>query len=77
MAQFEYAIYGLIMDDIAHCVRVNKHARKKRKISLFWALFREVEKKFEIGWKVGLKFLPLCAIRYRPKSLFETLKQTK
>ena len=59
------------------CVEANKLARKTRKISLFWALFREEEKKFEIGWKVGLKLLSLCAIRYKPNYSFETLKQTK
>ena len=63
------------MDDIGCCVEANKLARKKRKISLFWALFREEEKKFEIGWKVGLKLLPLCAIRCKPKSLVETLNK--
>ena len=50
---------------------------KNRKIWLLWDSVREVEKKFEIGWKVGLKLLPLCAIRYKPNSSVETLKQTK
>ena len=74
---YGYATNSLKLDETVCCKRVNKLARKKRKISLFWALFREEEKKFEIGWKVGLKLLPLCAIRCKPNPSFETLKQTK
>lgn len=32
-----------------------------------------VKKKWRIGWKVDLKLLPLCAIRYKPNISFETL----
>ena len=66
-----------MLDDMGYCCEINKLFRKNRKMLLFVTLFCEVEKKFEIGWKVGLKLLPLCAIRYRPNSSIETLKQTK
>jgi hypothetical protein len=65
MQYFYIAIKWLKLCYMVFVKRVKKHSIKNRKLLSFWVWFCLEEKKLQIGWKVELKLLPLCASRYR------------